>query len=265
MEEKPQMTRIGFAAGALLLLLIPAAAAAEVRTGSVTDPTGDAPVPQRDVTAAEFTYDTQGSVVVKVTLAAAPDAATAATVGTRVGPSAEQCAGGSLSTLIEMPSGTVEQTFGGQPFQAPTVTVQGNVVTAQTSNPALANQPFACAFALAAEAGQGLVTDSTDPVTLQASAAPPPPPPPPPVTKASCRISSAKVRRGRSLVVRCTGVSGAISVRFTRRGKRVRKLTARVNGQGRARLTTRRLKRGRYRVTVLKNGRRLGARTVRIR
>jgi hypothetical protein len=256
-----------FAAGALLLLLVPAAATADVRTGSITDPTGDAPVPQRDITAAEFTYDTQGSTLVKVTLAAAPDTTTAAGVGARIGPASPgpQCAGG-LASLVEAPSGDGDSTLGGLVFAPPTVTVQGNVVSITYSGfVALANQPWDCGFAIAAEPGGGSITDLTDQVALQGGAPPPPPPPPPPAARPSCRVAKSKVRKGRPLAVRCTGVTGVVSARFKRRGSRARKVNARVDARGRGGFSTRKLRRGRYKVTVSQKGQRLGGRTVRVR
>jgi hypothetical protein len=81
----------------------------------------------------------------------------------------------------------------------------------------------------------------------------------------SCRISPAKARHGHTLRVRCTGVTGKLALRVTRRGKRVRRITARIDGSGRARFSNRGLRRGRYKVTLTQNDRRLAARTIRVR
>ena len=79
----------------------------------------------------------------------------------------------------------------------------------------------------------------------------------------SCSFASARVRRGKTVAVRCN-VSGPIVLRFTRRGARPRTLTARADGRGIARLSTRRLARGSYRVAIGSNGVGLGKRTLRV-
>jgi hypothetical protein len=257
------------------LLLIPTAAAAEVRTGSVTDPTGDSPIPQTDITAVEFTYDTQGSMAVKATLAAAPDATTPATVGVRIGPMAggTQClgadpgppaAGLSGGMLLRAPSGTGDAFItGGEDLTPPQVTIQGSTISATATDARIANKPWDCGVALTFGPGAPTASDATDPVAL--TAAPSPPPPPPPGAAPSCRIAKSKVRKGRPLAVRCTSVTGVVSARFKRRGSRARKVNARVDARGRGRFSTRKLRRGRYKVTVSQKGQRLGGRTVRVR
>jgi hypothetical protein len=247
------------------LLLIPAAAGAEVRTGSVTDPAGDAAFPQSDITAVEFSYDTAGTMSAKMTLAAPPDA-DLREYGMRIGPSSggPECNGPSVNGLVHTPSGLGE-VFGpgGMAIANPTASVQGNTVSIQASDPSLANQAWDCGFGVTFFPGSD-VADTTPPATLVA-AAPPPPPPPPPPAQPKCTIKASKVKRGRKLGVSCTGVTGKLTVKFQRKGKKARKVTARVSSKGRASFSTRGLRRGKYKVTVSQNGKRLATRTVRVR
>jgi hypothetical protein len=76
------------------------------------------------------------------------------------------------------------------------------------------------------------------------------------VEQPRCRPLRASVRRGRKLRLKCN-VSGRVSVRF--RGPRSRTLTARLRGDdGTGAVPTLRLPRGRYRVSVWVEDRRLG-------
>src|SRR4051794_11923213 len=110
------------------LMLVPVGAAAEVRTGTLTDPSGDADAAARDIPAAEFSYDTAGAMVAKVTLAAAPTAATPADVFVRTGPAgSSQCLQGAhLGLEVDLPSGdrSADLSPGGPPLPPPTVTQQ---------------------------------------------------------------------------------------------------------------------------------------------
>jgi hypothetical protein len=144
--------------------------------------------------------------------------------------------------------------------------VLGNTVSVDLRDPAIANQPWDCGFALVLDPA-GDAGDATAQVPLAAGAPPAPPgtTPAPPVAKPSCRVAAARVRRGRSLKLRCNRVRGVVSVRLAGKGKRARKLSARVNGRGSARLKIRGLRRGRYSVTVSQKGERLGGRRVRVR
>jgi hypothetical protein len=76
---------------------------------------------------------------------------------------------------------------------------------------------------------------------------------------------SVQPRRGRRLRLRCN-VSGRMTLRFKRPGARARTLTATVGSSGVTTLSTRRLRRGTYRVTVTTGAVELGdRRRVRIR
>ncbi len=84
------------------------------------------------------------------------------------------------------------------------------------------------------------------------------------VRQPSCRAVPSTVRRGRKLQLRCN-VSGRAKVRF--RGPASRTLSTKLSGKdGRGSVSTRRLKPGRYRVTVHAGDQQLGGRfTVRVR
>ena len=82
------------------------------------------------------------------------------------------------------------------------------------------------------------------------------------VEQPSCKAASSSVRRGRKLALKCN-VSGAITVRF--RGPRSRTAQGRLSTRdGSGAVSTRGLKRGRYRVTVFAGGIQLG-KTFRVR
>jgi hypothetical protein len=76
------------------------------------------------------------------------------------------------------------------------------------------------------------------------------------IAQPSCRARRSTVRRGRPLALRCN-VSGAVTVRF--RGARSRTLRTRLSTEnGTGTIPTRRLRPGRYRVTVTAGELRLG-------
>lgn len=77
----------------------------------------------------------------------------------------------------------------------------------------------------------------------------------------SCRVAQRRVRRGRALRLTCVNLApGKLTVRFRRKGAPTRTATARLKGNGTARVSTRRLRRGRYRVTVSRGSTTLGQR-----
>ena len=142
---------LGIAVVCAGLALVPAAASAEVRGGSATDAAGDTGIPQRDITATELRYDTNGTVSGKVTLAAAPDAAAlSAGVGLVLGTwNGQTCtielfahasnAGGERAfTALLTPSG--EQRLGG----LPSMSAAGATVSVTATDPAIANKAWNC-------------------------------------------------------------------------------------------------------------------------
>ena len=92
------------------------------------------------------------------------------------------------------------------------------------------------------------------------------PPPPPGAGRPACTVRDARIKRGRRLRLTCRNVTGEIRVRFQRRGARTRTITVRPGSGGGASVSTRRLRRGTYRVTVLSGTTTIGRRgAVRIR
>jgi hypothetical protein len=81
------------------------------------------------------------------------------------------------------------------------------------------------------------------------------------VQQPACTV---QVRRGRKLALRCN-VSGRMTLRFTRPRARARTIAATVGSRGRTTLSTRRLRRGTYRVTVAAGTLKLAHRRLRIR
>jgi hypothetical protein len=78
---------VAFAAGAA----VPAVASAKTYRGEATDPTGDAPVPGRDITNVKFRYTSGGSILFVVTTAGPIDPAAAdAGVGLSLGTSCKK-------------------------------------------------------------------------------------------------------------------------------------------------------------------------------
>jgi hypothetical protein len=190
------MTRIlrsALIAACASLLLVPAAVLAEVRTGSITDPTGDAALPQHDITAADVAYDTQGSLVAKITLAAAPDASTLTDVGSGAGKLNGAACAGNLAAVGRVPSGPAQAILfpPEQPINAPTISVSGNTVTLTETDARIANQPWDCSLAAANDVQVPTNLDKTDPIAL-AAPVPPAPAAKPPATRPK---SSAKLRQ----------------------------------------------------------------------
>jgi hypothetical protein len=181
------------------LLLVPAAVLAEVRSGSVTDPTGDVPLPQHDITAAELSYDTSGSFVAKITLAAAPDASTLTDIGASAGKINGPACSGNMAAVARAPSGPMQALLfpPEQAINAPTLSMSGNTVTLTETDGRIANQPWDCGLAAANDVQVPSNLDKTDPAPLKAAAPPPSPPPAtkPPATRPKPPKSSAKLRK----------------------------------------------------------------------
>jgi hypothetical protein len=81
------------------------------------------------------------------------------------------------------------------------------------------------------------------------------------VQEPACTVQA---RRGRKLRLRCN-VSGRMTLRFRRAGARARTITATVGSSGVTTVSTRRLRRGTYRVAVTNGALTLGGRRLRIR
>lgn len=136
---------VAVCAGALVL---PGTALAEVRAGSAADPAGDFDVAQRDITGTELTYDTQGSVSAKVTLAAPPDAASLGSgygilLGTWDG---SRCAVGVLVHASTMggSSAFMQRGSGEKLAGIPTMSADAGTVTVSGSDPGIADKPYDC-------------------------------------------------------------------------------------------------------------------------
>jgi hypothetical protein len=148
---------LGVLALCAAMLVLPGAAPAEVRGGSGADPGGDFEIPQRDITATELTYDTQGSASATITLAAPPDAASLATgYGVLLGNwDGERCA---LEVVAHAatPAGAntfIEHATTGRLPGVPTLSASGNTVTVTAADPGFADKPYNCGGAESADPG----------------------------------------------------------------------------------------------------------------
>jgi hypothetical protein len=86
------------------------------------------------------------------------------------------------------------------------------------------------------------------------------------VDQPACAFGRGTVRRGDSLRISCN-FFGTLTVRF-RRGSRTRSVTAKIDGNGRGRVSTARLRRGSYRVSLSVGRMAVGVskhRTIRVR
>jgi hypothetical protein len=279
---------VGLLAIAASLIALSAPALADVRTGSVTDPTGDAAYAQQDVTAGEVSYDTQGSMTAKVTFSAPP---AADTFGVMVivqlfkstGPSC-QSPGTDFNAVLTVPrapqdlppsAAIVRPTP--QDVNPPTFTQAGNVVTVQVTDPRIANQPWDCALVGGGTPGPQInVQDSSERIALGGGTPPPPPPPPPPAppavteaklrptTLAAARRGSTFARRGKGRLTFTLSAAATVNVTLERRsGRRWRRVKGSVSlnlpaGANALRFTGRwrgrRLARGRYRLVLAPSG-----------
>lgn len=136
---------VAVCAGALAL---PGAALAEVRAGSAADPAGDFEIAQRDITATELTYDTQGSVSAKVTLAAPPDAAS---LGSGYGILLGSWDGSRCAVELHVHASTTGGSSAFMQFASgeklagiPTLSADAGTVTVSGSDPGIANKPYDC-------------------------------------------------------------------------------------------------------------------------
>jgi hypothetical protein len=75
-----------------------------------------------------------------------------------------------------------------------------------------------------------------------------------------CRILDRRIRRGRRLRVACANVTGRVELRFRRQGRR-RSVPATLDAAGTARIRTRGLRRGTYRVSVYVGSAKVGGRS----
>jgi hypothetical protein len=183
---------------------LPAAAVADVRAGSATDAAGDGDVPARDVTSAEVTYDTQGSIVSTVTLRAAPDAGNAVAIATGFGQWTNGRCGLQVIADAVLPSGAHQwrNVASGELFPTrPTVTVSGTTVTLQAADRRVWSQPWDCADVTTALSPSDVeAKDKVAPFDLRTIAVtPPPPPPPPPAPPPAAKPPAAKPKQSKRL------------------------------------------------------------------
>jgi hypothetical protein len=270
------------------LLAVSAPALADVRTGSVSDPTGDAAYAQQDITGAEVSYDTQGAMTAKVTFAAPPSADTfGAMVLVQLfkstGPS---CQGGErpdFNAVLTVPRAPEDLAPSAaivhpapQEVNPPTFTQADNVVTVQVTDARIANQPWDCAIVGGGTPGPTInAQDATDRIALGGGSPPPPPPPPPappalsaaklrPTTLTAARSGSTFTRRGKGRLTFTLSAAATVNVALERRsGRRWRAVKGSVSlnlpaGANTLRFTGRwrgkRLARGRYRLVLAPSG-----------
>lgn len=279
---------VGLLAIAASLLALSAPALADVRTGSVPDPTGDAAYAQQDITGAEVSYDTQGSMTAKVTFAAPPAADTfGALVLVQLfkstGPGC-QGTGPDFNAVLTVPRDPEDLAPSAaivrpapQEVNPPTFTQADNVVTVQVTDPRIANQTWDCAVVGGGTPGPTInVQDPTERIALGGGTPPPPPPPPPPAppaltaaklrptTLAAARRGSTFTRRGKARLTFTLSAAATVNVTIDRRsGRRWRPLKGSVRltlpaGANTLRFTGRwrgkRLSRGRYRLVLTPSG-----------
>ncbi len=85
-----------------------------------------------------------------------------------------------------------------------------------------------------------------------------------PVVAPACRPKATKVRRGRSLAIRCN-LAGTVKVKASRSGRKARTLTVRAAaGTGAAALSTRTLAKGSYRLSFSSGALSLGTARLRV-
>ena len=175
------MTRRGLVGlVAWALLAFPAAALADVRTGTAADPAGDSTAPARDVTAVTVTYDTTGAVTAAITFAATPQPGEQADIGIAIGTAADCAAPLVILTAPLDPADATPpfwQTSAGESGSGKRA-ISGQTVTISAQATALAGA-YDCAYAETFELG---VVDEVAPFGLGSgtSPAPTPDPTPPP-------------------------------------------------------------------------------------
>jgi hypothetical protein len=248
-----------------LAIGVPAGAAAAVRSATAADARGDAPAPYLDILRLNATYDTAGKVSFDITMAEPGDLdrdtwyqAYASSGPNCDDPTLELTAQGFVTYQQMLLNGTIELADPHLAFVDYTPPPEnGFLYRLEGTDARIANQPFDC-FELEMYAANA--PDGSPPADdIQVKVAPETPGP------RSCRILASRVRRGQALVVHCSGVAGALTARFRRRGTVRRTVRAAVGPASRARFATRRVRRGRYRVTIYHQRQPVASRAVRVR
>ena len=162
-------------------LCFAAAAGAEVRSGSATDPASALLLPEEDIVAITASYDTAGVMSAAVTTAGPPSLTEELALGVAFGSlQGDECVTPAAVMLSLYSQATASWTFGTSE-DAALKSVVGNTTTLSASSAAIANQPFNCAEPVVLE------TDGTEVLAVDELASPvvlnaPPPPAPPPAS-----------------------------------------------------------------------------------
>ena len=223
----------GLIAAVLAALFLAAAASAEVRSGSATDPLNGLP-PGQDIVAASASYDTvAGTITAAVTTAGPPENTATRALAVYFGVlQGTECVS-PMALVLGIYSQPTTAVWGSDSEEGPAAkSVSGSTTVMTASGPSLATQPYDCAQTIVGEVigetefegFEGLAS----PILL--SAPPPPLPPPPPssppastpppstpVPPPAPKLAKLSLAPSRSLTLR-RGKWKKVKLRITNRG-----------------------------------------------
>jgi hypothetical protein len=161
-----------------LSLVAAASAAAEVRSGSTTDPADEGLPGGLDLVSASASYDsTAGTISAQLTTREPPEAGLLIGLGTLQG---EECEGPYAFVYgVDSAPPIAVWEFNGDEAEAQ-IAVSGSTTTLSATDPALAGQAFNCAEALTFVSEEGELTPVDSTAVIQLAGPPPPPVTPPP-------------------------------------------------------------------------------------
>jgi hypothetical protein len=242
---------LALAASALVLT---ATAHAAPIAGSVEDDAGDGDGAPGDIRIAVLVYDPAGWLRGAFSFAELPTASGIAGADIGVGTWVKktgQCLEDADANIYppepDIPEWFGALYFGRQAGPEATVSASGSVVSFEIpTDQALAGKPWNCARAetfgpdVDPKTDDYRDRDDTTVFSLTAQEAQQPTAPP------KCDVPAQRVRRGRNARLRCSNLSGRLTVRFYRGLKLKMTRRARIAASGRVKVSTRGLPRGRY-------------------
>jgi hypothetical protein len=243
-------TRLMLAAAASLLVA-PAAAQAQPVAGAVTNDAGGTDSAQQDILNAAVVYDPAGTLRGALVVGEAPTYTGVAGLEIGVGTWSKRRGWCQNEADVDMypPEPEIPEwwgglSVGGQDGPDPLFSAQGTTVTFDATTPEVAGKRWNCARAETygpaddPKTNDYKVNDVTEVFSLTAQEAQRPEAPP------ECALAKHRVRRGRKVALRCSNVSGRVTIRIYKTNRLKRTVKASVGAGGRVTVSTRGLRRG---------------------
>jgi hypothetical protein len=257
----------------IAVLAAPSAARAELVAGAVSDEGGRTDNGQQDIRNAVVVYDTSGVLRGAFVLAEPPAYTGVSDLQVEVGTWSKKRGWCSNKADVDLfpPDDEVPEWFGGLLVGAAEdgpdalISAQGSSVAFEVAAPEIAQKRWNCAWAITLGPAEDPKTqdwrenDRTKVFSLTAQEAQRPEAPP------KCGVRSRRVQRRGKIRLRCSNVSGSLTIRLYRDNRLKRAVKARVGRGGRVAVSTRGLRRGEWGVRAWRGSDVLGYGQARVR